>query len=169
MFGVCVHPKYGGWFAIRALLVFEDVTVGSEMVQPAPCDCVPTREGRIQLLEAFNLHWQVQVLSTYNKYTRRSIYPLIQLDKVGFIKGRSLADNVCRLLHLIWLTRNSTEPMVASFLDAEKAFYCDECLFKALHKCGLHAPFINWVKLLDANLRATVLTKWEEVVKFSPF
>ncbi|KAF3691129.1 Methylmalonic aciduria and homocystinuria type C protein -like protein [Channa argus] len=58
MFGVCVHPKFGGWFAIRALLVFEEMTVGSEMVQPVPPDCVPTREGRIQLLEAFNFHWK---------------------------------------------------------------------------------------------------------------
>ncbi|XP_022615038.1 methylmalonic aciduria and homocystinuria type C protein [Seriola dumerili] len=58
MFGVCVHPRFGGWFAIRALLVFGDVMVGSEMVQPVPPDCVPTREGRIQLLEAFNFHWQ---------------------------------------------------------------------------------------------------------------
>ncbi|KAK1897343.1 Methylmalonic aciduria and homocystinuria type C protein like [Dissostichus eleginoides] len=30
MFGVCVHPRFGGWFAIRALLVFGGVTVGSE-------------------------------------------------------------------------------------------------------------------------------------------
>ncbi|KAK7888972.1 hypothetical protein WMY93_024532 [Mugilogobius chulae] len=27
MYGVCVHPQFGGWFAIRALLVFEDVTL----------------------------------------------------------------------------------------------------------------------------------------------
>ncbi|KAK2835788.1 hypothetical protein Q5P01_016272 [Channa striata] len=58
MFGVCVHSKFGGWFAIRALLVFEHMTVGSEMVQPVPPDCVPSREGRIQLLEAFNFHWK---------------------------------------------------------------------------------------------------------------
>ncbi|XP_034085721.1 methylmalonic aciduria and homocystinuria type C protein homolog [Gymnodraco acuticeps] len=58
MFGVCVHPRFGGWFAIRALLVFGGVTVGSEMVQPPPPDCVPSREGRIQLLEAFNYRWQ---------------------------------------------------------------------------------------------------------------
>ncbi|XP_042272531.1 cyanocobalamin reductase / alkylcobalamin dealkylase isoform X2 [Thunnus maccoyii] len=58
MLGVCVHPRFGGWFAIRALLVFEGVTVGSELVQPVPPDCVPSREGRIKLLEAFNLHWQ---------------------------------------------------------------------------------------------------------------
>ncbi|KAG7513538.1 methylmalonic aciduria and homocystinuria type C protein [Solea senegalensis] len=58
MFGVCVHPRFGGWFAIRALLVFEDVTLGPETVQPLPPDCVPTRDGRIQLLEAFNFRWQ---------------------------------------------------------------------------------------------------------------
>lgn len=60
MFGVCVHPRFGGWFAIRALLIFEGVTAGSEMVQPVPPDCVPSREERIRLLEAFNFHWQVQ-------------------------------------------------------------------------------------------------------------
>uniref|UniRef100_A0A3Q3ER90 Cyanocobalamin reductase / alkylcobalamin dealkylase n=1 Tax=Labrus bergylta TaxID=56723 RepID=A0A3Q3ER90_9LABR len=58
MFGVCVHPRFGGWFAIRALLVFADVRGGSDMLQPLPVDCVPSREGRIKLLEAFNLHWQ---------------------------------------------------------------------------------------------------------------
>ncbi|XP_042339952.1 cyanocobalamin reductase / alkylcobalamin dealkylase [Plectropomus leopardus] len=58
MFGVCVHPRFGGWFAIRALLVFGDVMVGSEMVQPDPLDCVPSREDRIRLLEAFNFNWQ---------------------------------------------------------------------------------------------------------------
>ncbi|XP_043984958.1 cyanocobalamin reductase / alkylcobalamin dealkylase isoform X1 [Gambusia affinis] len=58
MFGVCIHPSFGGWFAIRALLVFEDVAVGAELVQPDPPDCVASREDRIKLLEAFNLHWQ---------------------------------------------------------------------------------------------------------------
>uniref|UniRef100_A0A8C6T111 Cyanocobalamin reductase / alkylcobalamin dealkylase n=1 Tax=Neogobius melanostomus TaxID=47308 RepID=A0A8C6T111_9GOBI len=58
MYGVCVHPSFGGWFAIRALLVFEDVTVGSELQQPVPPDCVPSREDRIRLLEAFNFNWQ---------------------------------------------------------------------------------------------------------------
>lgn len=73
MFGVCVHPRFGGWFAIRALLVFGGVMVGSETMQPDPPDCVPSREGRIQLLEAFNFRWQVQDLSTVshnNRYTR---------------------------------------------------------------------------------------------------
>ncbi|XP_008275690.1 cyanocobalamin reductase / alkylcobalamin dealkylase [Stegastes partitus] len=70
MYGVCVHPRFGGWFAIRALLVFGDVTVGSELVQPLPPDCVPSREARIQLLEAFNFHWQ--------DWSYRDIVPPVQ-------------------------------------------------------------------------------------------
>ncbi|KAM6921074.1 cyanocobalamin reductase / alkylcobalamin dealkylase isoform 2-T2 [Xenentodon cancila] len=77
MFGVCVHPRFGGWFAIRALLVFEDETVGSELVQQDPIDCVPSREGRIQLLEAFNFHWEdwcyrdiVRPVQTYSQKQR---------------------------------------------------------------------------------------------------
>lgn len=58
-----MHPRFGGWFAIRALVIFEGVKVGLEMVQPVPPDCVPSREGRIQLLEDFNFNWQVQRLS----------------------------------------------------------------------------------------------------------
>uniref|UniRef100_A0A8C5BDD7 Cyanocobalamin reductase / alkylcobalamin dealkylase n=1 Tax=Gadus morhua TaxID=8049 RepID=A0A8C5BDD7_GADMO len=57
-FGVCIHPRFGGWFAIRALLVFEGVQVGCEVLQSSPPDCVPSREARIQLLEDFNLRWQ---------------------------------------------------------------------------------------------------------------
>ncbi|KAM9831893.1 cyanocobalamin reductase / alkylcobalamin dealkylase [Neosynchiropus ocellatus] len=70
MFGVCVHPKYGGWFAIRALLVFTGVEADSDLAQPTPTDCVPSREARIQLLEGFNLHWQ--------DWSYRNIIPAVQ-------------------------------------------------------------------------------------------
>ncbi|RXM31435.1 hypothetical protein EOD39_7012 [Acipenser ruthenus] len=57
MYGVCMHPRYRGWFAIRALLVFPGV--GAEgLVQRDPPDCVPSQELRIELLERFNLRWQ---------------------------------------------------------------------------------------------------------------
>lgn len=57
IFGVCIHPKYGGWFAIRGLLLFPDIQVPF-LEQPAPVDCVSKEEKRIELLEQFNFHWQ---------------------------------------------------------------------------------------------------------------
>lgn len=58
MFGVCIHPRFGGWFAIRALLVLMGVEVGEALQQVAPPNCVRSREARIELLEKFNLCWR---------------------------------------------------------------------------------------------------------------
>lgn len=58
MFGVCIHPRLGGWFAIRALLVLKGVEVGEALEQVAPPDCVSSQEDRIELLEKFNLCWR---------------------------------------------------------------------------------------------------------------
>ncbi|CAI5777294.1 Alkylcobalamin:glutathione S-alkyltransferase [Podarcis lilfordi] len=57
IYGVCIHPRYGGWFAIRALLLFPGVEVPS-LLQKTPVDCVTTDEKRIELLEKFNFHWR---------------------------------------------------------------------------------------------------------------
>lgn len=52
-----VHPKYGGWFALRGVLIFKTVTC-PDLVRRDPPDVVPDRQRRIELLERFNLHWQ---------------------------------------------------------------------------------------------------------------
>ncbi|XP_048457713.1 cyanocobalamin reductase / alkylcobalamin dealkylase isoform X3 [Rhincodon typus] len=57
MYGVCIHPRYGGWFAIRGVLIFPDVQ-DQALEQKLPVDCVSTNEKKIQLLEKFNFHWQ---------------------------------------------------------------------------------------------------------------
>ncbi|MFT7808957.1 methylmalonic aciduria and homocystinuria type C protein [Arapaima gigas] len=70
MFGVCIHPRFGGWFAIRAVLVFPGVKAGEQLFQKPPPDCVPTQEDRVELLERFNFHWQ--------DWTYRDIIPSVQ-------------------------------------------------------------------------------------------
>ncbi|XP_067893128.1 cyanocobalamin reductase / alkylcobalamin dealkylase isoform X2 [Heterodontus francisci] len=57
LYGVCIHPRYGGWFAIRGVLIFLDVHVPS-LEQKLPVGCVSTDEKKIQLLERFNFHWR---------------------------------------------------------------------------------------------------------------
>lgn len=57
IYGVSVHPKYGGWFALRGALIFRDV-LAPGLEKKEPPDCVPTREMRIELLEKFNYHWK---------------------------------------------------------------------------------------------------------------
>ncbi|CAO2588602.1 Cyanocobalamin reductase / alkylcobalamin dealkylase, partial [Lemmus lemmus] len=55
--GVCIHPRFGGWFAIRGVMLLPGIEVPDLPPRKAP-DCVPTRAGRITLLEGFNFHWR---------------------------------------------------------------------------------------------------------------
>lgn len=56
IYGVCIHPKYGGWFAIRGVLIFPNLQ--ADILRQPPVDCVKTRESRIELLNRFNGNWQ---------------------------------------------------------------------------------------------------------------
>ena len=69
IFGVCIHPKYGGWFALRGVLIFKGVTC-PELEKKEPIDCVPTFEKRKELLEMFNYHWR--------DWTFRDIIPAVK-------------------------------------------------------------------------------------------
>ena len=57
MYGVCVHPVYGGWFAFRGILIFKDVR-SPDLESVEPVDCVPSQAMRQQLLEKFNWSWR---------------------------------------------------------------------------------------------------------------
>ena len=52
-----IHPKYGGWFGFRSVLVFTDVQV-PDLERKEPVDCVQGDVLRIELLERFNYSWQ---------------------------------------------------------------------------------------------------------------
>ncbi|XP_041356644.1 cyanocobalamin reductase / alkylcobalamin dealkylase-like [Gigantopelta aegis] len=57
MLGVIIHPKYGGWFAFRTVVIFKNIKC-PDLEQQLPEDCVPTQELRKELFERFNFHWQ---------------------------------------------------------------------------------------------------------------
>ena len=57
IFGVCIHPKYGGWFSVRSVIIFHDVFDPALPYIP-PIDCVPSKEARIKLLDSLNFHWE---------------------------------------------------------------------------------------------------------------
>ena len=52
-----MHPRYGGWFALRGVLIFKDFLV-PDLVKCDPPDILPDDQRRIELLEQFNDHWQ---------------------------------------------------------------------------------------------------------------
>ena len=98
IYGVAMHPLYGGWFAFRGVLVFKNIT-SPELVQAKPIDCVSTRERRIELLEAFNYRWQDwsyrdvidgQVLERYSEAQKE--YFLTEPSKRRALLGKYLGN-----------------------------------------------------------------------------
>lgn len=82
---------------------------------------------------------------------------VINEDRVGFVKGRSSADNLRNPLHLMWTSHEESVPVAAFSLDAIKA------LTHTLEAFGFGEGFIKWVRVLYSAPRAAVLTKWHHL------
>ncbi len=78
---------------------------------------------------------------------------IIHPDQVGFIRARSSADNMRRLLHLMWNSRGVADPVMAFSLDRVEWGF----LFQTLRRFGFGSVFTKWVKLLYTGPQASVL------------
>lgn len=69
MMGVCLHPKYGGWFALRGVLIVKTLEYPS-LQRKEPVDVLRGDESLvIDVLQRFNYDWQ------NNSY--RNVIPVI--------------------------------------------------------------------------------------------
>jgi len=57
MFGVCIHPVFGGWFAIRGIMIFHGVTHPT-LPMPLSQDVLKTDDKKKEVLERFNGDWR---------------------------------------------------------------------------------------------------------------
>ncbi|CAF1249094.1 unnamed protein product [Rotaria sordida] len=70
MMGVCLHPKYGGWFALRSVLIFKTLKYPL-LPRIAPIDCLNGDESLIiDVLKRFNYCWEDN--------TYRNVIPVIE-------------------------------------------------------------------------------------------
>jgi len=61
IFPVSLHPKYGGWFGLRGVLIFKGVQTESEensLKQRDPPEILQSQKEIAELLYLFNDHWQ---------------------------------------------------------------------------------------------------------------
>ena len=90
-----------------------------------------------------------------------SVVPLlVHFEQVGFVKGRSAANNIRRLFHVMNKAALSQHPAVMLSLDAEKAFDRIEWLylFCSLEKYGLGPVCMQWIHALYYKPLAHVKT-----------
>ena len=56
IYPVCLHPKFGGWFALRAVLIFPQIQASLKLV--APLEILPDSDQIAELLNFYNHYWQ---------------------------------------------------------------------------------------------------------------
>ncbi len=101
------------------------------------CECHVRNAGIAQMLKYSLKFWQ----------TGRTglVTSLVHGDQVGFIRGRNGADNIRRLINIMWSVADTDCPVAAISLDKEKAFNCVEWeyLFETLKKFGFGNVFLK--------------------------
>ena len=72
---------------------------------------------------------------------------LIDHDQTGFLKGRSIAENICLINNVISYTHLKDIPGLLLFIDFEKVFDTIEWTFlrKTLEHFGFGPSLINWI------------------------
>ncbi|CAD5111684.1 DgyrCDS970 [Dimorphilus gyrociliatus] len=77
IYGVSIHPKFGGWFAYRGVIVFKNLLY-SNLPKLEPIDVLLTDEKKIEALEKFNGNWKdwayrdvVEVVERYSELQKQ--------------------------------------------------------------------------------------------------
>ena len=94
--GVCIHPKYGGWFDFRSVVVFENIQ--DESMEPVqPIDCVPGIEDRVKLLNLANFP------SSFGTYRNIISAEEEYSEKIKQYRGYYFAEGADEIPALEWL------------------------------------------------------------------
>ena len=96
MMGVCIHPKYGGWFALRTVIIVKTLR-DPTLPRVLPIDVL--REDSkliIELLERFNDRWQdstyrniIPVEETYSEL-QQSYFSTLPKDRFVWLQNLRL-------------------------------------------------------------------------------
>ena len=84
---------------------------------------------------------------------------LVENDQTSFLKGRSIAENICLINNVISYTESKNIPRLLLFVDFEKAFDTIEWAFveKTLHHFGFGSSLIKWINLFYRDIQSCVI------------
>ena len=84
---------------------------------------------------------------------------LVDNNQTGFLKGRSIAENICLINNVISYTESKNIPGLLLFVDFEKAFDTIEWAFieKTFHHFGFGSSFIKWINLFYCDIQSCVI------------
>ena len=84
---------------------------------------------------------------------------VVDNDQTGFLKGRSIAENISLINNVISYTESKNIPGLLLFVDFEKAFDTIEWAFieRTFHHFGFGSSFIKWINLFYCDIQSCVI------------
>ena len=109
-------------------------------------------------LSLLNVDFKIVAKALANRI-KPLIKTLIHEDQCGFVPGRYIGENIRTIWDIMeYLDGERVQGLLVA-LDIEKAFdkVDRNFMFKVLDRFGCHAEWVEWVKVLYTNPKATVL------------
>ena len=90
---------------------------------------------------------------------KQTLNPIISDTQTGFLKGRYIGENTRFIYDIMAYTETNNIPGLLVLIDFEKAFdsMSWSFIYKVLKYYGFGGNFIQWIKILNTNFRASVL------------
>ena len=84
---------------------------------------------------------------------------LIDNDQTGFLKSRSITENICLINNVISYTETKNIPGMLLFVDFEKAFDTIEWSFvrQTLLRFSFGTSFIKWINVFYCDIQSCVV------------
>ena len=84
---------------------------------------------------------------------------LVDNNQTGFLKGQSIAENICLIINVIPYTESKNIPGLHFFVDFEKAFDTIEWAFveKTLHHFVFGSSLVKWINLFYRVIQSCVI------------
>ena len=84
---------------------------------------------------------------------------LVSNNQMGFLKGQSIAENICLINNAISYIESKNIPRLLLFVHFEKAFDTIERAFveKTVHHFGFGSSLIKWINLFYRDIQSCVI------------
>ena len=97
LFGVSMHPQFGGWFAFRSVMIFPQLKDAS-FTPKIPDNIIGEEARQLELLKSFTFDWKsdkyrdfIPVKSRYSQMQREYFATKPGVDRLSFLVNRYIA------------------------------------------------------------------------------
>ena len=96
IYPVCLHPRFGGWFALRGVFIFPNIQI-KKLNMSIPSEILSSPDEVSELLNLYNYHWKNNQFRDCGNIEER--YSEEQIQYFAIHPGSQRTQYLAKLLH----------------------------------------------------------------------